>query len=69
MIPFLKNELSPAASCGVSDRYDIANLIEASFGELDPKRLKPPNYEDDRNHFETRTIQIVICGFCLKFKF
>ena len=37
---YLPNELSPAASCGVSDRYDIANLIEAGFGELEPKRLK-----------------------------
>jgi hypothetical protein len=36
----ITNELSPAASCGVSGRYDIDNLIEASFWELDPKRLK-----------------------------
>jgi hypothetical protein len=34
-----ENELSPAATCGVSGHYDIVNLIEASFGELDPKRL------------------------------
>jgi 8-oxo-dGTP pyrophosphatase MutT (NUDIX family) len=37
---YLPNELPSAASCCVSDRYDIANLIEAGFGELEPKRLK-----------------------------
>ena len=37
---YLPNELSFAASCGVPDRHVIANLIEGSFGELEPKRLK-----------------------------
>jgi 8-oxo-dGTP pyrophosphatase MutT (NUDIX family) len=30
---YLPNELPSAASCWVSDRHDIANLIEAGFGE------------------------------------
>ena len=37
---YLLNELPSAASCGVSDRYDIASLIEEGFRELEPNRLK-----------------------------